>query len=126
MNAPERLALPDIQAQMDHRDIEIDAVGVKGVRYPVTILTSRGPVPTVAQFSMTVALPAIAKGTHMSRFIELLETLKEPLSQGAFRALAGRDTRPVELAILVVVLIAGSVALFVYGLELPYRLAPWD
>lgn len=90
MNAPERLALPDIQAQMDHRDIEIDAVGVKGVRYPVTILTSRGPVPTVAQFSMTVALPAIAKGTHMSRFIELLETLKEPLSQGAFRALAVR------------------------------------
>ena len=41
-------------------------------------------------------------------------------------SLAGRDTRPVELAILVVVLIAGSVALFVYGLELPYRLAPWD
>ena len=41
-------------------------------------------------------------------------------------SLAGRDTRPLELAFLIVVLIAGSVALFVYGLELPYRLTPWN
>lgn len=39
---------------------------------------------------------------------------------------AGRDTRPVELVMLVIVLISGSVALFVYGLELPYRLFPWN
>ena len=41
-------------------------------------------------------------------------------------SLAGRDTRPLELGILIVLLIAGSVALFVYGLELPYRLFPWS
>jgi hypothetical protein len=41
-------------------------------------------------------------------------------------SLAGRDTRPLELALLIVVLIAGSVGLFVYGLELPYRLFPWS
>lgn len=41
-------------------------------------------------------------------------------------SLAGRDTRPLELLILTVLLIAGSVALFVYGLELPYRLFPWS
>lgn len=41
-------------------------------------------------------------------------------------SLAGRDTRPVELMLLIVVLIAGSVALFIYGLELPYRLFPWN
>lgn len=41
-------------------------------------------------------------------------------------SLAGRDTRPLELLILVVLLITGSVALFVYGLELPYRLFPWS
>jgi hypothetical protein len=41
-------------------------------------------------------------------------------------SLAGRDTRPLELIILIVVLIAGSVGLFVYGLELPYRLYPWS
>lgn len=41
-------------------------------------------------------------------------------------SLAGRDTRPIELAVLVAVLITGSVALFIYGLELPYRLFPWS
>ena len=41
-------------------------------------------------------------------------------------SLAGRDTRPLELALLIVVLIVGSVGLFVYGLELPYRLFPWN
>ena len=39
---------------------------------------------------------------------------------------AGRDTRLLELIILIVVLISGSAALFVYGLELPYRLFPWS
>jgi hypothetical protein len=41
-------------------------------------------------------------------------------------SLAGRDTRPLELFVLVAVLITGSVALFIYGLELPYRLFPWS
>ena len=40
-------------------------------------------------------------------------------------SIAGRDTRIFELIILIVVLIAGSVALFIYGLELPYQLYPW-
>ena len=41
-------------------------------------------------------------------------------------SLAGRDTRPLELIVLIVVLITGSVALFIYGLELPYKLFPWS
>jgi hypothetical protein len=41
-------------------------------------------------------------------------------------SLAGRDTRPFELVILILVLITGAVALFVYGLELPYQLFPWS
>lgn len=41
-------------------------------------------------------------------------------------SLAGRDTRPIELMLLIVVLITGSVALFIYGLELPYQLFPWS
>jgi hypothetical protein len=41
-------------------------------------------------------------------------------------SLAGRDTRPFELVVLIAVLITGSVALFIYGLELPYRLFPWS
>lgn len=41
-------------------------------------------------------------------------------------SLAGRDTRPLELVVLIVVLITGSVALFIHGLELPYLVFPWD
>ena len=41
-------------------------------------------------------------------------------------SLAGRDTRPLELIVLIAVLIAGSIGLFIYGLELPYRLLPWS
>jgi hypothetical protein len=41
-------------------------------------------------------------------------------------SLAGRDTRPVELIVLIAVLITGSVGLFIYGLELPYLLFPWS
>ena len=41
-------------------------------------------------------------------------------------SLAGKDSRPLELAVLIVVLITASVALFIYGLELPYRLFPWS
>ena len=37
MNAPERIDLPDIQSRIDSRDLAIDSVGVKGLRYPVTI-----------------------------------------------------------------------------------------
>lgn len=85
MNAPERIGLPDIQSQFDGRNICIDAVGIKDVRYPVAVLSSSGVVPTIATWSMTVGLPAVTKGTHMSRFIELLEAQTGPLTQLRFR-----------------------------------------
>src|SRR5262245_31813177 len=87
MNAPERIPLPDIQSQVDGRDLSIDAVGVKGVRYPVAIRSGAQAVPTVATFSMTVGLPAAVKGTHMSRFIELLEAQDEALDPQGFRSI---------------------------------------
>lgn len=87
MNAPERLVLPDIQAQPDARNIRIDGVGVKGVRYPVAIRSGTSVTPTIATFSMSVGLPPTVKGTHMSRFIEMLEAQSEPLDQSGFLAL---------------------------------------
>jgi GTP cyclohydrolase I len=87
MNAPQRVGLPDIQSTVDGRDIAIDEVGIKGVRYPLTIASNGVSTPTVATLAMTVALPAIAKGTHMSRFIEALEAQKAPLDLAAFREL---------------------------------------
>jgi GTP cyclohydrolase I len=79
--------LPDIQSQVDARDLRIDAVGVKDVRYPMTIRSHDQAVPVVATFSMTVSLPAAVKGTHMSRFIELLEAQADDLDQAGFKAM---------------------------------------
>jgi GTP cyclohydrolase IB len=87
MNAPQRVGLPDIQALVDARDVAIDEVGIKGVRYPMLVAGPGGPQPTIATFAMTVALPASSKGTHMSRFIELLEAHVGPMDVDAFRAL---------------------------------------
>ncbi|KIF81222.1 GTP cyclohydrolase FolE2 [Noviherbaspirillum autotrophicum] len=87
MNAPERLFLPDIQSQHDPRNMPINAVGIKGVRYPVVLAAAEAQMPTVATFSMTVGLAASAKGTHMSRFIELLEVQAAPLDLPRFTSL---------------------------------------
>lgn len=65
----------------------IDAVGIRGVRYPVNILAGHALLSTVATLSMTVGLSAAAKGTHMSRFIELLEGQTQALDQARFRTL---------------------------------------
>ena len=87
MNAPEPVNLPDIQARRDLRNIPIEAVGIKGVRYPVTIRSGNDCAPTVGTFTLTVALPATDKGTHMSRFVELLEAQSDALDPAGFRAL---------------------------------------
>lgn len=88
MNAPEIFfSLPDIQAQVDRRNRPIDAVGIKGVRYPVKLRAGPTVLSTVATLSMTVGLPSVAKGTHMSRFIELLEAQTEALDPARFKTL---------------------------------------
>ncbi len=87
MNAPEKLPLPDTQAMLDLRQMAIQRVGVKGLRYPVMLRTATGEVQhTVAEFAMYVGLPHDVKGTHMSRFVETLEALDEPLDMPGLRA----------------------------------------
>jgi len=67
------LSLPDIQATRDTRGIAIDQVGVSDLRYPIQVMDRHGkPFPTVATISMSVHLPHHFKGTHMSRFLEVL------------------------------------------------------
>ena len=88
MNSPELLMLPDIQAQLDGRNIRIDGVGVKGVRYPLTIRSAGTVMPTIATLSMSVGLSASVKGTHMSRFMEILEAQTEALNQQGLKAMA--------------------------------------
>lgn len=63
----------DMQNETDTRQIDIDQVGVSDLRYPITILDKlRERQPTVASIAMSVSLPHHFKGTHMSRFVEVL------------------------------------------------------
>jgi len=80
MNAPDEALLPDVQSSADARDIAISRVGVRSLRYPLPIATARGPLTTVTSIEMDVALPGERKGTHMSRFVEVLQEHREPLS----------------------------------------------
>lgn len=65
--------MPDVQASSDPRQIAIDRVGVKEVVYPLRLRTREGKDQhTVARINMYVALPHHQKGTHMSRFLEVL------------------------------------------------------
>jgi len=66
-------AMPDLQKSPDTRNIAIDKVGVKDIRYPIVVLDkSKVRQHTVARINMYVDLPHHFKGTHMSRFIEIL------------------------------------------------------
>jgi len=80
--------IPDIQGTPDTRRIAIDQVGIKDIRYPVRVRDRHGEaLPTVARATMTVHLPEQYKGTHMSRFIQILHEHSEPLSADTFGAL---------------------------------------
>lgn len=67
--------LKDTQNERDHRRIAIDRVGVKNLRYPIQVRDKAGSVQsTVATVSLAVDLPHQYKGTHMSRFVEVLNS----------------------------------------------------
>ncbi|MGC9259721.1 MAG: GTP cyclohydrolase FolE2 [Phycisphaerae bacterium] len=65
--------MADVQGAVDKRNIAIDKVGVRAVRYPITLRTpDGGEQNTVALINLYVSLPKHKKGTHMSRFLEIL------------------------------------------------------
>lgn len=72
-------AMPDVQSAHDERALPIEQVGIRGLRHPLTIRTKAGTFPAVGDFQMDVALPANVKGTHMSRFIALLQKQTDPI-----------------------------------------------
>ena len=70
--------LPDTQSQNDIRQIPIDKVGIKNLKYPIAVKDrDNGVQHTIAVISMTVDLPKEFKGTHMSRFVEVLMNKRE-------------------------------------------------
>lgn len=82
--------MPDVQSSRDTRNVPIDRVGVKDVTYPVRLKTPEGPdQTTVAKINMYVSLPHHQKGTHMSRFLEVLnEEAKDALTPACFSKVA--------------------------------------
>ncbi|WP_407275444.1 GTP cyclohydrolase FolE2 [Halothiobacillus sp. DCM-1] len=65
-------AMPDVQSSRDQRNIIIDQVGIRALRHPIVIQDGERQQASVAECELTVTLPAEQKGTHMSRFVALL------------------------------------------------------
>ncbi|MDO8207042.1 MAG: GTP cyclohydrolase FolE2 [Gallionella sp.] len=79
MNTPK--PIPDVQSSADLRQIAINRVGIKGIRHPVKVQDkSVGVQHTIATFNMYVHLPHNFKGTHMSRFVEILNRHEREIS----------------------------------------------
>ena len=80
--------IPDVQGSEDTRQIAIDRVGIKDIRHPVVVKDRAGREQhTVANFNMYVGLPHNFKGTHMSRFVEVLNGHDYEISVPTFRSM---------------------------------------
>lgn len=85
MNKQVDFPIADVQSTPDTRHIAIDRVGIKAIRHPVKVADKNGGVQhTVAVFNMYVNLPHNFKGTHMSRFVEILNGHEREISVESF------------------------------------------
>ena len=76
----------DIQSQLDHRRVNIKKVGVKTIDYPVSFLDKENNHQhTIASLNMYVNLPHKFKGTHMSRFVEILNQVHGEIDPSSFK-----------------------------------------
>jgi GTP cyclohydrolase IB len=89
--------IADVQSSADTRRIAINKVGIKDIRHPVRIQDrSGGEQHTVAKFNMYVNLPHNFKGTHMSRFVEILNRREREISVQSFRDMVSEMTALLE------------------------------
>jgi GTP cyclohydrolase I len=78
--------MPDVQGSQDTRQIPINKVGIKDIRHPVRVADrSGGEQHTIANFNMYVNLPHNFKGTHMSRFVEILNEHEREITVKSFK-----------------------------------------
>jgi GTP cyclohydrolase I len=90
------VAVEDVQGRPDTRQIPINQVGIKQIRHPVKVKDrSTGEQHTVASFNMYVNLPHNFKGTHMSRFVEILHHERE-ISVDSFRSMLREMTQRLD------------------------------
>jgi GTP cyclohydrolase IB len=90
-------SIEDVQARADTRRLPIDKVGIKGIRHPVRVRDrSGGEQHTIATFDMFVTLPHDFKGTHMSRFVEVLNDHEYEITVESFRVMLKEMTDLLE------------------------------
>lgn len=78
---PDIKHIADVQNRRDYRNIHINKVGVKSIKYPITVLDKKNETQhTIATINMYVDLPYHFKGTHMSRFIEILNRYRQGIN----------------------------------------------
>jgi GTP cyclohydrolase I len=91
------LPIPDVQATPDVRHIAIDRVGIKSIRHPVRVKDKTSGVQhTIAMFNMYVYLPHHFKGTHMSRFVEILNAHEREISVESFGTMLSEMVKRLE------------------------------
>jgi len=90
-------AIADVQGSVDTRKLSIDKVGIKDIRHPVRVKDrSGGEQHTIASFNMYVNLPHNFKGTHMSRFVEILNLHEYEITVESFREMLREMTDRLE------------------------------
>ena len=89
--------IADVQSTRDVRQLAIDKVGIKAIRHPIRISDRDGGVQhTVAWFNMYVGLPHNFKGTHMSRFVEILNSHEREISVESFEPMLREMVKRLE------------------------------
>lgn len=94
---PDTATIEDVQGRPDSRRLPINKVGIKDVRHPVRIKERAGSEQhTIASFDMYVNLPHDFKGTHMSRFIEILHSHEREITVASFKEMLAEMTERLE------------------------------
>jgi GTP cyclohydrolase I len=97
MNIRDAACIPDVQGSADSRHLAINKVGIKSIRHPIRVLDKGAGVQhTIAVFNMYVGLPHNFKGTHMSRFVEILNEHEREISVESFESILREMVRRLE------------------------------
>jgi GTP cyclohydrolase I len=89
--------MEDVQGSLDTRELPINRVGIKDISHPITVVNRDGSKSSsVATFSMSVSLPHDQKGTHMSRFIQILNESETLISAKDFHKMLQDMTQRLE------------------------------
>jgi GTP cyclohydrolase IB len=97
MKKAQTATIADVQSSPDTRHLQIDKVGIKDMRHPVLVKDrSQGVQHTIANFNMFVELPHNFKGTHMSRFVEILNSHDMEISVDSFKDMLSEMSKRLE------------------------------